>query len=152
LRPFPRRPMIPIVRKCESGFGRMESWSRRPSKRSVVLRHPGTGITPRHHRPRITTDGGDGRLYLTFPFTMGDPTAMGITDIDLTAVGITGIDPTSTGDLGTIVSWLRFPKPAGWPPGLLPIPTKAGHCTGGRCYSISCRQDGRDLLFLFLPI
>jgi hypothetical protein len=35
---------------------------------------------------------------------------------------------------------------------LLPIPTKTGHCTGGRCYSISCQQDGRDLLFLFLPV
>jgi len=35
---------------------------------------------------------------------------------------------------------------------LPPIPTKTGHCTGDRCYSISCQQDERDLFFLFLPV
>jgi hypothetical protein len=73
----------------------MESWSKKRSKKSVILRRLWYDITPpRHHPLLIITDGGDGRLYPTFPFTMGD----------LTAMGITGIDPTPTGDLGTIPS------------------------------------------------
>jgi hypothetical protein len=52
--------------------------------------------------------------------------------------------------------FLREPLSAGGDAGiamrLLPIPTKTGLYTGGRCYSISCQQDGRDLLFLFLPV
>jgi hypothetical protein len=89
LKPFLKGQMTPIAGKCGSGFGRMVSWSRKRSKRSVALLIPWSGITLLHHHLLIAMGGGDGLSSQDFPFTLGDPTDVG--HITITAVIVVGI-------------------------------------------------------------